>query len=459
MIRHIIIIISMTFGLVGCIDTHIISDTPLTSTTHTPTNTITPIPLPLVTIPAKLSPSATVISTPTPLNLGDLPTPIITNITPKLQIICPTQPEVPLEKLGIDSYMFLVTKYDKEKGYQKPEETGALVASLDTLIPKQVPNTISKNGLRLVSYSFSPQDGLLWLSYKSEDNKKESVWLSTWDGKKQWELYEEEYTSPHFNSILIDNRVLFRIYQPDLKEIYEKPISLKNLKTGVTHLFPSFPENLVIKDYFFMKDNFYLIYALGEDLDQFTIYNDANQTSMQAFQWLDDKEWIDFSNTGIYFQENGLFLVRVVRPYGLDLGIDLNLDTVMQSKVYEEVMKAIILPGAEIPVFPGSTSGILLSNGMLIVRYTSFQANITHIYRLDFKDMVLNDYCFETDSGSIAISPDERFIAITTFHFGTVENPGYFVKDVVFLDLKTGFWSKLKDVDYEVIGLYKETPK
>ncbi len=444
--------------------------------TPTPTQSTTPV-----------APTVTLTSTPTMPAFTATETATVTlvpptvtataatlkPITPEVIRICPEKPEVPLEELGLDPNEFLVVElYDEVTGRKlSPSETGAFVVTFDNPIPQPVPDTAARDGLHLVRYYPASDRQSIVLVYEDPEQRHRQVWRSTWDGQRQWKVEEYELEPLPANQSrreLGEDKYLIYEWTPDdpSRGIYSRPLSFHDRRTGETWSLPTFPEKTIILKSLIMDGVPYLVYleekreSLSEPATyDFTLYNLVTLDAMPAFQWLSGKRWAYWLTVHLDYLGDEYFTMFVTRSYGLDLGIDLDLETVLAPKTYEEVMQAIYLPGGEFSVnlFQG---GYLRSrNGMVLIPQPMENIPIS-FYFLGFQDLTLRDYCYTVEDHrstllytSFRTSVSERFVIFTDTQFGSADNPGgQFIKAVEILDLDTGHFASISDAQFNVIG-------
>ena len=83
-----------------------------------------------------------------------------------------------------------------------------------------------------------------------------------------------------------------------------------------------------------------------------------------------------------------------------------------------------------------------IKNGLFLVKSTARANRQFSVYRLNFTDLSLEDYCIsgEADKVTMAISFDERFAAVNFF---VLDPPGFHLRKVILINLQTGQWTSL----------------
>jgi hypothetical protein len=191
---------------------------------------------------------------------------------------------------------------------------------------------------------------------------------------------------------------------------------------------------------------------------EFFLYNLDTLTAMPAVQWLSGRNDVDWLTAHLFYLSKGYFNLLVTRFYGLDIGIDLDLETVLAPKVYDDVMQVIYLPEGEYSV---NTFSLQFLDSQPKIVLLPRQMRETHIplYLLDYQEMVLTDYCYSVQEDlfkSFAVSASEKFISFTKSQLGSNDYPGgEWIQAVEIVDLDTGHSAIVPDANFGVIGWIK----
>lgn len=278
--------------LAGCINTPA-SSSPQPSFVTTPSQVslTSPAATPFSTKPIPTA-TATVVAT----NMLSLSTLTATSnpitpevITPEMVKVCPDQPEVPLAELGLADKVLVVELYDEVLGKPlSPSETGAVIVTLDNLVPQQVPNTASKGDWKLIAYGPSSDRTGLNLTYEDPTGQFRQVWYSSWNGQRQWQLDEYELEAlpeSQYRVGLGDGKSLVIESAPE--SLGEHPVSIYDSATEIEREIPPFPENTHIEWWGIIDGVPYMVYFVEEEnANSFALYNLDTFTSIPAFQWL-----------------------------------------------------------------------------------------------------------------------------------------------------------------------------
>lgn len=475
--KKLIFSMTLVYLLTACIGT--LADKPAQPTLQTvspahSTHLLTPANYATAAQP---TPASTATATRTRVPPTSSATPVsLEPITPEITRLCPEQPEVSLTKLGMRDKVLVVELYDKASGQKlSPSETGAVVVTFDNPIPQSIPNTTAKDGLTLVRYYPAADGQSIELVYEDPEERQRQVWRSSWDGQHQWKVEEYELEPLPDNQSrleLWDGKYL--VYEWHLaypaEGIYAHPLSMHDRKTGKVWQLPPFPDKTRLLRAFNVNGMPYLLYLEEKQTSvsttpietyrttlEFAFYN-LNTFTVMPLPWLSEKDAVDWLTTHFWYSD-GLFSVLVARPYGLDLGLGLNLETLLDTKTYDEVMQAVHLPLENYLVNLFQGAYLQTRNGMVLLPQPKRDIPAV-LYFLDFQDFRLRDYCYSiedpraTDSyTSFAVSGNERFVAFTKAQIGTASNPGgKFIQGIDILDLDTGRFARLSDVNFGVIG-------
>jgi hypothetical protein len=212
------------------------------------------------------------------------------------------------------------------------------------------------------------------------------------------------------------------------------------------------PDEGIGRDQIFIfvdNQNIYNLYSLGHSpFEKFALYDYTNDTSHAVFQWLTKRDDISLINTR-FFHENGVFSAVVIRPDGLDISFDLNLDAIKLNTEYGNVMEKVVLPSEVLPTtvytWISKTNSYLLSNSNKDID----NPEPLQFYSLNYSKMVLNKYCLEipTNLDGIFSSPDGHFVALS------YQSSGSFIGGITILNLDTGYISVVEEFHMIAWGL------
>jgi hypothetical protein len=417
----------------------------------TPTPELTETPLASETLIPSDTPLQTHLSTPTPT-----PLPTETrSFTDDLIIkqLCPEEREVKIGELGLSpNTHLLVVPYDYSFG--SPSTNGLSTVSSKDPTPHLILNSTPPDGYLNIGYSISP-DGRWFTFYRLEEGDEvKTLWISSVDGKQQWEIIQLSYG---YLTAWVSDQVIIVMGVPGANELEwisgedYVPLTRINPFTLEKHNLIPLSNEIVHNAHYDINGNPYDIYIDGwGPIYDIIIQIHTDNTTKSVFKWLIGKEWINISNFNFWDDENGMFTVWVDRPYGFDLAENLTIDSISQDISYGDVMETVKLPNG----FPNTSVVAGLENSLyLIERYDRYSQddNGINLFIFDFERNILIDYCFDREDFTtwVNISPDRKFVAYTFFEGEDGENPSH-AKEVVILNLETGHISYLDGV--KVVG-------
>ena len=190
-------------------------------------------------------------------------------------------------------------------------------------------------------------------------------------------------------------------------------------------------------------------YGGQEPFESFILYNYGDDTASPILSWLVSKDWITYHTVSIQARPGGLLTVSMDTPKGVDLAVDLDLETAGQALNYDQVMNTILLPDG-----PPDEAVWPLDGGRLEVdRYNDHdQASPVWFTVLDARSNTLVDYCVDIEDTSTPgdLSSDGRFAAISLRDEGPDVPHMDVTRDTVVLDLQTGRLAHLGQI--KIVG-------
>ena len=191
---------------------------------------------------------------------------------------------------------------------------------------------------------------------------------------------------------------------------------------------------------------------------RYFIYDFNNDESFQVFRWLLNEKVdplrVVFSFQPVWIYDKDRFAIALAQQDGIDLAIDLDIETAKEDVDYDNVMTSVILPERLNPAY---VLGIVPGTSQVVLkRFDIYHASSPKwFYLINYEDRILIDYCFDlADSVSdIKFSPNGRFAAISLQKFSvSSEQIGFYT---VVIDLKIGTAAYLEDyvvIDWGVIS-------
>jgi hypothetical protein len=375
---------------------------------------------------------------------------------PQVVEICPDQQEAPLDKLDLDTRYRLIVK-----NIDETTDTAALILSVSQSTPREVPNTKSKEGEILYWYSPSPSGEWLIIGYRDETKMQVPIWYSSLDGAKQWKVTTLDIRAlPKFIS---DEEMIVIGVPPEKQSLGEwpweeyTPLASINSFTGELKELPAFlPKNGIFDFYFSHEGHAYSVYHLeGGLFEDYFLYDYEDATSTPIFQWLLNIEGWHYLDPGIVLRDNGLFTTTVDRSYGFDMAVDLSFDKVFLQSDYNEIMKAIILPGGDSIDLTTLVYREITGEAFPVYRTGPDIYKPRPLYMFDYKTLILKNYCLESAfntgiSGSILMSKDGRFLSTTLYDVSDSIPQKFVPKSMLVLDTETGHFARIEG--FEIIG-------
>jgi hypothetical protein len=372
---------------------------------------------------------------------------------PRVLKKCPPQREVPLTELGLEpDSRLLVMSFDEVPG--EPMKYGVSMISGDDLNPQLIPNTTSTDGWLYGNFSINPNGQWLLFMRWHEGDQQRHVWVSSLDGKQQWEVVtindrEWIYWVSEIELVVLG---IPEERAGSFVTMDEYPLYSVNPFSGEKRTLLPLPDSAIFNGYFTLGGKPYTLYYEGlQPFEKIILYDYSNDLSTPIAQWLVGKEWINFHNAGVGVNEEGVFDIRVYQPYGFDLAVNLDLENISLPNSYEEVMVAVVLPG----VFLNNVVWRIGKDSFAIEQtYYENGENPTCFYVLEYNKMNLKDYCLDVEdpSNPVHISLDGRFVSFSLLEGLGSSNPLH-AKEVVILDLETGRISRING--FKVLGWAK----
>jgi hypothetical protein len=389
--------------------------------TTTPTQTLTPVPT----------------STWTPA-----PTPTIEQVHPELVTLCPENREVPLSELGMDPrFRLVVVPWTVET---TGDEIGYSLIDPTNPIPRVVPliptGMINKS---VFPYEISADGQWVEYSLKEKDNtESETVWISSLDGEQVWPISTDSEFS--YGRWVSHQGIL--VYGPT-----EGDRKIINPFTMEERPIPQFPDDEtdmkeLVLPLFLVDGRAYQMYPTE---DEWRLYDYDSQSSRGVFQWLTFNK-ISYSDLHFLGHGSGTYIAYVNRDYGFDISPELDLDGIAASHEYNQIMRAVMMPEAILPAYPGRIASTKLS--MSLVSYDIFvDPDYVGFYWFYYEKMLVTDYCFNSSNtqGGSQLSPDDKFIAFTQ-EFYPVDWGSPVPKSITIINLETGYIAQIDD--YEFVG-------
>jgi len=387
-------------------------------TNPTPGVAVTPTtltPLPLISPAISFTPTPQASPTPVP---SFTPVPTLAPLYPALVTVCPSNPSVTVEKLGLEpDTLLLVVPETAEVKWD-----GLFVITADAPTPQRMP-ALSQGGL------LSPNGQWFIFVRTVEGTDKTIPWIGSIDGEQQWPLTADERLEG--GSWLNDETVLlFGLEDIGFMNSVYKTVQVLNPFT----LEGQFVENLprmtnvgIGAKFLHHADRTHLIYQDGYD---YRLRDVFAQTDQLVLEWLRDDP-ADFLDKSVSIVSDGYIVIRVDRPYGLDMSPPMSPEEVVASHSYSQTMRPIIFPSAIMP----ASAGLLSENipGVIV------SGDAEWFYWFDYQQGVIKDYCFPSD-GFFKASLDGKFAAFTR---ETLPHTLPTQKTTFILNLETGYVSRI----------------
>jgi hypothetical protein len=396
----------------------------------------------LSTLLAKPTPYRQPIATqfPKPTYIPTLDNSHITFI-PRVIHVCPNNPFVPLENLGLPPEMRVVL-LPAEFELHTPVRVGFWLGSSQDKEPQAITEVAPGEGMTNNEYQISP-DGR-WVSFlrQRKDAAYASLWVSSLNGRKLWPV--KQIAKDSYSLWVTQQEIVIA----EAENNYETLLSINPFNLKEERYSP-----LPIKGsdwyyyYQFRKDGIFYTLYVDSLVDGYTyiLFDHSINTSWKVFQWIAPSLYPD---TGIWLLADSTFLATVQRPYGIDISPKLDLNAIRENHLYDEIMRQVKLPEEILPVdvwqlSPETGTAILVEKNINIDLPTTAVE-----YLLDTENMTLRYYCTKSDQGIdgrfASISPDSRFAELV------YEGGSGAVQSVGILNLETGYIALIKG--YQMLG-------
>lgn len=466
-------ILLFVFGVVACVAAT--SDNtpkqPATATSHPPSSPLVPTTHPALENtptqtpkPTAMVATPTMTSTPSPTAFPTQPVVMPTNVW-----MCPTPFEVPLEKFGLDDYFLLGRLRDRHNPGKLSE---AILIDLQQGALQTVPGSQPKEGWRLRNYKMAADGRSIELLYEEINGNRREIWHSSWDGTQR--TLVASFSLPPLPSSekgyeygyqQIDD-TWFAAMKSNWETYTNYPIFLYNWVTGETRKMPPFPEGASVYNFYVVDGTKYMLMERWLDTQQIELYNLENFTATPAFQWLLHGAWDEIFTSITYM--DGLFYIEVFHDtLKMDLAMELDLETVLSNRTYQQAMHPIHLQGAStINSTDFIAYGAFLHNAPLyLFAYPGrFEQGVSLVHLLDLNDNIVTNYCYP-DRGepqdwgyfSPSISPDQKFVAFTPDAIRPEDLiNGISSYRVEILNLQTGELATISIPNFDIVGWGKK---
>ncbi len=325
-----------------------------------------------------------------------------------------------------------------------------MIADPDSLRPEPIPSTTANSGMKLWASTVIPDGKWVDITYLSSKLHRTEEKLISWDGNQIRQVYAEAYDPLDFYFLYEENKLVI-LDTIDPNNLNYLPIAVRDLASGGERSLPGVPKEAYwAKVFFTTPGGVYnlLVWQGGPHEGRLYLYNDADRVTVPAFRWMNEPAgWLVATP---YRDAQGKFGLYALRSYGLDLAFNLDLETVLSDQPYGDMMKKIRLPFSEVAGYPEMAIA-RLNNALLLAAPAADGVNQFAVYRLNYPDLSLDDFCISNAAGyaQIAVSADGKFAAVNFF---LLDPPGIHLKGVVLLNLETGqrFW--IPGAPFAVIG-------
>lgn len=406
----------------------------VTSTPAPPLQPNTPITIPSAT------PN---IDTPSAINV----------LNPKIEKLCPSNPEVSLEELELPNEFILLAVDDEEVlGGDLGSPLHSEILSFSST--KSQPDKIEKirsfeNTSAIINIRASPSGKLLAIFRWDANSNRETLWISTLDGQNQWIIADispkQRVTWVNDSEILVVGVLNEDEYEGHIPEEDMRPLFSVNPLTSEARSLEPLPEGgiYVYGSYHSRGGKPYSIFYKNDNQTRmYFLYEYAEERSTQVFRWINAVD----STVGVGVRSNGLYYVVQRVGNGVDFAVDLSTEQISENKIYNDIMKRLSVDDLVLSTMFNWTTGNL---PILTSSPDPLDEEPTPMYLFDHKANILKDYCIDLGSVSAVFSPDEQFVAFTIYE--GIDTPGY---HVVLLNLKTGYYAIIRNT--KAIGFGKK---
>jgi hypothetical protein len=366
-------------------------------------------------------------------------------LKPNIEKICPSAPEVSVDRLELPNNLVLLAVNDDEGlggDLGSPLHSDVLSFSNLSLAPVKIDKIRSfDNTSTIINILMSPNGKLLAIFRWDAQNSHETLWISTWDGQNQRMVID---IAPKQRVSWVNDHEIVVVGVPDeahyesfIPEEKMRPLLSINLLTSETRHLEPLPENgIYIYNSYHSKDgNPYSLYYKDDGQKRtYFLYNYVKGISTQVFRWANTDP-----TTGVGVRSNELYYVVHRVEGGADFAVDLTIEQIAEDKNYNDVMKRLLLGGNQNLLISTMFDWATVEIPILTSDPVDDQKP-SPIYLYDYKNNVLKDYCINLGRTFGTLSPDEQFAAFTVDEGKDI--PSY---HILLLNLKTGFYSIIKD--------------
>jgi hypothetical protein len=367
-------------------------------------------------------------------------------ISPQLKNICPEQQLIPIEELELSSDLRLLLLPGSVEAYP-PTPGKPLSISLENLSPITIFDD------ELYEFSVSPDHKWIYFNRLGIDGKYPKLWISSLDGKTQWPVIDLEGRDFAGYAVWVSEQEIFIIGSPNKSEISAlnpwefmpfmgiNPFTFEERQ--LTYLVRSPEDGLFFYGIANLEMHPFGMYGRLNRVD--FIYDYEEDKALPVFSWLNEVNPFDMQfMKSIWVYDVGAFAVTIPHPDGIDLALNLNLQSAGENSQYDDVMKRIIFPKS---LLPASVLGIVPnSDWIALQRFDFFDSSKGEnwFYVLDYSNQIVYDYCFDLKDSvkRVKFSPDGKFVAFSLENFAAdLEQDQHYV---AILNLEIGTVTYLK---------------
>lgn len=367
-------------------------------------------------------------------------------ISPQLINICPESQLVSFEEIGLPNNLRLLLLPNTVDSYPQAPSKPLSVSS-----ENPSPTTIIDD--ELYDYAVSPDYKWIYFNRPSIDENYPVLWISSLDGSEQWPVIDLGGNDYAGYASWVSDQEIFIIGSPHENEIsvldpWEympfmavNPFTLE--KRILTYLARNQEDGVFYYGAFNLDKRLLGMYGRLNRVD--FIYDYGEDKTLPVFSWLETVDPFDMQFIKpIWVYDEGKFAITIVRPYGIDLAFNLDLQSASESKQYSDVMERIIFPEH---LLPASVLGIVPDNNLIgLQKYDFFNSSQGEnwFYVLDYNNQIIYDYCFNLQNlvKLVKFSPDGKFAAFSLENLATeIEQDERYV---AILNLENGKVTKLK---------------
>lgn len=363
---------------------------------------------------------------------------------PNVEKICPSNSEVRINELGLpDDLVLLATGKDEILGdTNHPLRSTILLFSSETLTPKRIDNIVSFDDDLVVDVRLSPSGQWLSIIRWHENSQQKTIWISRIDGENQRMIAEIDRMQRVFwisdSEVLVVGVPNEADYEGGIPEEDMRPLFSINVLTLETRNLAPLPTGgIYVYNSYHSKGgvSYSIFYKVDNQKKTYFLYDYDKGTSTQIFRWVEADPTV-----GVGIRSNGLYYIARRVEGGFDFALDLTKVQIMEYMNYNDVMSRFLFGGDQnliiSPMFNWTKSEIpILTSAPLD------DQKPTPFYLFNYEANILKDYCINLGLNSAFFSPDEQF-AVFTIYEG-IDTLSY---HVLILNLKTGYYSLIKDI-------------